>query len=145
MIGFIVSALALIPLGRYLSFMGGFQYRPNLSLIEVGRGFTGIFLGVALVEEILFRSLIQNWLTQKFGESNLTLLAASMIFGFSHINNYSKFADGQINGYPPNWKYVLLATVAGFIYGKVFQKTNSVCCSAVLHASVNTVRRYFLG
>jgi membrane protease YdiL (CAAX protease family) len=38
---------------------------------------------------------------------------------------------------------VILASIAGFIYGKVFQKSTSVLSSAGLHALVNAVRHTF--
>ena len=145
LVGLMVAALVLIPLGRLLSFMGNFGYAANLTLGNVAETFAGIFFGVALVEEILFRSLIQNLMMQKFGPSNFVLFCSAVIFGASHLNNFSKLRDGTITGAPPNWKYVLLATVAGFIYGKVFQKTNSVMSSAALHAAVNTIRHLFFG
>lgn len=145
LVGFLAAGLILIPLGRALSFMGSFGYAADPTLEQAAKIFAGIFFGVALVEEILFRSLIQNWLMLKFGATNAVLLFSSLIFGMSHINNFSKLQDGTIAGAPPNWKYVLLATVAGFIYGKVFQKTNSVVSSAALHAAVNTVRHLFFG
>jgi membrane protease YdiL (CAAX protease family) len=72
---------------------------------------------------------------QKFGESNWTLLAAAVIFGCSHLNN----GPGAL----PNWRYAILATIAGWLYGKVFQKASSIVASATLHAMVNTVRHGF--
>ena len=41
-----------------------------------------IFVGTALPEEILFRSLIQNLLMLRFGANTRTLLIAAFIFGW---------------------------------------------------------------
>lgn len=131
---FWVAAVILIPLGLILGFIPGFAYSSAVTLRIIVRRFVAVWLGVALPEEILFRSLIQNWLTQKFGNSNMVLLIAAIIFGLSHLNNGPQAL--------PNWRYAIIASVAGFIYGKVFQKTTSVCSSATLHAAVNTVKHF---
>lgn len=86
-------------------------------------------------EELLFRSLIQNRLMQRFGESNRTLVPAALIFGVAHLNNGPQPL--------PNWRYMILATIAGLLCGKVFQKSSSILSSALLHALGNTVRRFF--
>jgi membrane protease YdiL (CAAX protease family) len=131
-VGFVVCAALLIPLGRWLGFMGPFHIPANLSAGSVADRFLAILAGVALPEEILFRSLIQNWLMQRFGSNNRTLFLAAVIFGSAHLNNAP---------FPfPDWQYMILATIAGFVYGKVFQRATSVICSAALHATVNTVR-----
>jgi membrane protease YdiL (CAAX protease family) len=94
-----------------------------------------ILLGTALPEEILFRSLIQNLLMQKWGESTRTLVIASVIFGCAHLDNGPQPL--------PNWRYAILATIAGFAYGKVFQKGSSVCSSALLHTMVDWTKHLF--
>ncbi|HOK47403.1 MAG TPA: type II CAAX endopeptidase family protein [Bryobacteraceae bacterium] len=133
--GFAVAAAILIPLGLALSFMGPFQIPEPLRAGAFGLLFVKTLLGVALPEEILFRGLIQNWLMQQFGFTNRTLLVAAVIFGAAHLNN----APGPL----PNWRYMILASIAGFIYGKVFWKSSTVLSSAGLHALVNTVRHTF--
>ena len=92
-------------------------------------------LGVALPEELLFRALVQNWLMQRFGFNHVTLAAAALIFGASHLNN----PPGPL----PNWRYMILATIAGFVFGKVYWKSGTILSSAALHATVNTVRHAF--
>ena len=141
--GLLVAALILIRLGRFIGFLGPLHVPADLSAFKIAMSFVAIIFGVALPEEILFRSLVQNWLMQKLGPTNKTLFLSALIFGASHLNNFSKPRDGTITGSPPNWEYALVATVAGFIYGKVFQKSNSVFSSAGLHAVVNTIRHTF--
>jgi membrane protease YdiL (CAAX protease family) len=131
---FAAAALILIPLGLALSFLAP-VHALKFSGGTLAWRFLGIWAGTALPEEILFRALIQNWIMQKFGESNWTLLAAAVIFGCSHLNN----GPGAL----PNWRYAILATIAGWLYGKVFQKASSIVASATLHAMVNTVRHGF--
>jgi membrane protease YdiL (CAAX protease family) len=135
LLGFAGAALILIPLGRGLSFLGPFHMPASSVVAELAPTFLVILAGVALPEELLFRSLIQNRLMQCLGESNRTLLAAAVIFGAAHLNNGPQPV--------PNWRYLILATIAGFLYGKVFQRSSSVLSSAFVHALVNTVRRIF--
>jgi uncharacterized protein len=133
-IGFIVVAPVLIALGLWLGFMGPYRespYGPGGFALLWGR----ILLGVAIPEELLFRALIQNWLMQRFGFSNRTLFAAALIFGASHLDN----PPGPL----PNWRYMILATIAGFVFGKVFWKSSTILSSASLHALVNSVRHAF--
>lgn len=135
LIGFAVAAPVLIALGLAVGFMGPFRVPEALSESTFAALFLKTLAGVAIPEELLFRGLIQNWLMQRFGESNVVLLAAALIFGAAHLNN----------GHAPNWPYMLLATTAGFIYGKVFQRSSTILSSASLHALVNTIRHTFFG
>ena len=60
---------------------------------------------------------------------------ASFIFGCAHLNNGPQPL--------PNWRYMILATIAGFAYGKVFQRSSSVWGSATLHAMVDWTKHLF--
>lgn len=100
----------------------------------IGR-FLVIFAATGLPEEILFRSLIQNFLMLRFGAGNGVLLVSSLIFGCAHLNNGPQAA--------PNWRYMILAAIAGFAYGKVFQKSSSVLSPAAFHAMVDATKHYF--
>jgi len=137
LLGFMVAAPILVFLGLRLSFLGPFRVLEDSSAAGFVRLFAITLAGVAIPEELLFRSLIQNRLMQQFGESNEVLLAAALIFGAAHLNN----GPGPL----PNWRYMLLATIAGFIYGKVFQRSGTILSSASLHALVNTVRHTSFG
>jgi hypothetical protein len=94
-----------------------------------------IFAGTALPEEILFRSLIQNFLMLRFGSSVRTLLVAAFIFGCAHLNNGPQPL--------PNWRYMVLATIAGWAYGVVFQRSSTVLSSAALHTTVDWTKHVF--
>jgi membrane protease YdiL (CAAX protease family) len=130
-IGFALLAPLLGVLGLLLGFLGP-MHAPHAAAYKVGLRYLVIFCATALPEEILFRGLIQNWIMQRFGESGWTLLAAGVIFGCSHLNN------GPLP--VPNWRYMILATIAGVVFGRVFQKSSSILSSASLHAAVDTVK-----
>lgn len=94
----------------------------------------GKTLMVALPEEILFRGILQNLLARNATTARgrlLALLLASVIFGCSHLNNHPLF----------DWRYVTLATIAGLVYGTVYNRTRKVTASAVTHALVDVVWR----
>lgn len=135
LIAFIPLALVLIPLGRILSFLPPFHIPGNLSATRIASSFAIILAGTALPEEILFRSLMQNWLAQKFAPTTATLVVASLIFGCAHLNNGPQPL--------PNWRYMILATIAGYAYGRVFQRGSSAIASMVLHALVDLTKHVF--
>ena len=115
----------------------GFIPFPHLPVQSAGRMATAvgiIFAGTAIPEEILFRSLIQNMIMLRWGVSNRTLLVASFIFGCAHLDN-----GPQV----PNWRYMILATIAGVAYGKVFQKSSTVLSSAGLHTMVDWTKHFY--
>lgn len=94
-----------------------------------------IFAATGLPEEILFRSLIQNLLMLRFGARTSVLLFAAVLFGCAHLNNGPQPL--------PNWRYAILASIAGFAYGKVFDAAGTVLSSAALHAAVDAIKHFF--
>jgi membrane protease YdiL (CAAX protease family) len=94
-----------------------------------------IFAGTALPEEILFRAMIQNLLMQRFGSGMRTLILAAFIFGAAHLDNGPQAL--------PNWRYFILATIAGFAYGRVFQRSTTVLSSALFHMLVDWTKHFY--
>jgi uncharacterized protein len=122
---FLSFACIAIPLGvklRFVVFDLHYQAWSTLPLNAIG-----ILLFIAWPEELLFRGLLQNCLSQAARSDLFGWIAASVLFGFSHITN----------GGFPNWKYVLLASIAGFFYGWTWRRTNSIFASALVHAAVD--------
>jgi membrane protease YdiL (CAAX protease family) len=133
--GFACAAATLIPLGLAVGFIDRMHPPPSISLARLAVRVFLIFVATALPEEILFRSLVQNWLVQRFGPSNSVVGVAAVIFGVSHLNN----APGTL----PNWRYAIVASLSGFIFGIVFKKSTTVLSSAMVHTGVNTVKYLF--
>jgi membrane protease YdiL (CAAX protease family) len=125
---FFMFAIIAVPLGLSIDFI---HYSFTLKKLYTGIPvFAGIFLFTALPEEFLFRGLIQNWIERSTGRRVISLLVASVIFGASHLNN----------GPPiPNYRYFLMATIAGIFYGSAWTSTGSLMASALTHALVDTV------
>jgi uncharacterized protein len=122
------SAIGL-PLGFALRFIAwNPQYRGLGDLLS---NYLTIFLFVAIAEELFFRGLLQNLLEGSLGSRNPAQAIASVLFGLSHIQ-HAPF---------PNWRYVALATVAGWFYGWAYRKHRSLMASAGTHALVDTLWR----
>jgi hypothetical protein len=133
--GFLVAAPILIVAGRWLGFIPPFHPPAHPTVGGIALTFTAIFCGTALPEEILFRSLIQNWLMHRFGFTTRMLLVSALIFGCAHLDNGPQPL--------PNWRYMILATIAGIAYGKAFQKSGSVFSSVTCHALVDATKHIF--
>jgi membrane protease YdiL (CAAX protease family) len=132
LIGFVACTPVLIALGRAIGFLPPFHLPVNGSPVRIGSQYLIILAATALPEEILFRGLIQNSIAQKFGTNTSTLLVAAFIFGCAHLDN----GPGPL----PNWRYMILATIAGVAYGKVYEKSSSIFASAGLHALVDLIK-----
>ncbi|MBI4161521.1 MAG: CPBP family intramembrane metalloprotease [Acidobacteria bacterium] len=94
----------------------------------------GVTFLVALPEELFFRGILQNLLVRirpTPGGRTAGLVGASVLFGLSHLNNHPRF----------DWRYVVIATLAGLVYGWVYRATGKVTASAVPHALVDIVWR----
>ncbi len=124
---FLKFAVLGIPLGLAIRFVH-FVPTANKLLVAVPQ-FIGIFLFTALPEEFLFRGLIQNWLERMTRQKPASLILASIIFGASHLNNGTPL---------PNYKYFLMATIAGVFYGRAWQGTRSLMSSSLTHSLVDT-------
>jgi membrane protease YdiL (CAAX protease family) len=132
LVGFLACAPILIALGRVIGFLPPFHWPAQPSATRIGSQYLIILAATALPEEILFRGLIQNCIAQKFGTNTRTLLLAAFIFGCAHLDNGPQPL--------PNWRYMILATIAGVAYGKVFEKSSSILASAGLHALVDLIK-----
>ena len=125
-INFIVLAIIIIPLGEVIGFI---HFGPTLrSLKHTPLTGAEILVFTAWPEEFLFRGLLQNLLSRTLKSRYAGWLAASVVFGFSHI----------LHAPYPNWKYVLLATIAGLFYGRAWMKTGSLFPGTIVHALVDT-------
>jgi len=102
------------------------------SLIALGT-FLGILWVVALSEEFLFRGLLQQGLDKLSGSKWTGLIAASLLFGSVHLW-YRAF---------PNWRFAVLAAVAGVFYGLAFRSGKGIRASMVTHALVVTTWKTF--
>ncbi len=116
----------VIPVGLLLGFLHFHQALPKPLMVPAAWIFTFVF--VAMPEEFFFRGLLQNLLERRLGRHK-ALIVAAVLFGLSHFNKRAVF----------NWKYVLLATIAGIFYGRAWRARRRLFASAITHTSVDTV------
>jgi membrane protease YdiL (CAAX protease family) len=116
-----------IVLGLWLGFLHLHAYIPTVSHVMLGWVFTFFF--IAVPEEIFFRGWMQNLLERRLGQ-RWALLTTAVLFGLSHFNKRAVHF---------NWRYVVLAALAGIFYGRAWRQERRVGASAVTHASVDTL------
>jgi membrane protease YdiL (CAAX protease family) len=87
------------------------------------------FSFIAIPEELFFRGWLQNLLERRMGRYPALFLTA-ILFGLSHFSKRAIFF---------NWRYVLLAAVAGVFYGRAWRRERRVAASAITHASVDAI------
>ncbi|MFC3852130.1 CPBP family intramembrane glutamic endopeptidase [Salinispirillum marinum] len=103
-----------------------------LRLIDVSLGLPmwfGFFalsnlVNTCIAEELLFRGVVQRWLQQRFNLW-LAVLLASVLFGLAH------FGGGMA--------FVLVATLAGLLYGAVYALTGRLWWAIAAHWLLNMV------
>jgi len=87
------------------------------------------FFFIAVPEELFFRGWLQNLLEKRVGRYSALLLTACL-FGLAHFNKRATIF---------NWRYVVLAALAGIFYGRAWRQQRRVGASAVTHATVDTL------
>ena len=115
-----------IALGLALGFLHLHAYIPAPTHVALAWLFTFFF--IAVPEELFFRGWLQNLLERRLGR-RWALLTTAVLFGLSHFNKRAVHF---------NWRYVLLAALAGIFYGRAWRQERRVGASAITHASVDT-------
>src|SRR5437016_2011512 len=87
----------------------------------------GLVLGT-LAAVYLFRLFTPAWPSAGLGPQGLLLFAA-VLFGLSHFNKGASF----------NWRYLVLATIAGIFYGRAWRVRRQVLASSITHTAVDVV------
>lgn len=109
-----LASLFIIPLGLLTGFL---LWNPvEFDLFDIVVGFIGIYLTIALQEEMIFRGIILKEL-DKFANSKnakiFVLIFVSIAFAFTHWNNEKpEFV----------WLYFITAAIAGIAYGLSYRK-----------------------
>lgn len=114
-------------LGLSLGFLHAHSGWPGLAPLAGAWVFTFFF--IAIPEELFFRGWLQNLLERRMGRYP-ALLLTTVLFGLSHFNKRAAHF---------NWRYVLLAAVAGIFYGRAWRQERRVGASAITHASVDAI------
>ncbi len=124
---FLFYAPAAIAIGLELGFLHFHHGWPHPGMAAAAALFT--FLFIAVPEELFFRGWLQNLLERRLGRP-AALIMTAVLFGLSHFNKRAAHF---------NWRYVLLAALAGVFYGRAWRRNRRVAASALTHTLVDTV------
>jgi len=117
----------ILTVGLALGFIHPHANRPPATTALLR--WVAIFFFTAVPEELFFRGWVQNLLERRVGRRT-ALVIASVLFGLSHFNKRSAHF---------NWRYVLLAAIAGIFYGRAWRQDRRVPASSITHASVDWI------
>jgi membrane protease YdiL (CAAX protease family) len=116
-----------IGLGIFLGFL---HFHPEWpSALRAIEAFVFTFFFIAVPEELFFRGWLQNLLERRIGR-HPALATTAVIFGLSHFNKRAPTF---------NWRYVVLAAIAGIFYGRAWRQDRRVGSSAITHSFVDTL------
>jgi membrane protease YdiL (CAAX protease family) len=124
---FAIYAPIAIAIGLALGFLHLHMEWPGARKIVLAPLFTFFF--IAIPEEIFFRGWMQNLLESRIGRRG-ALYVTAVLFGLSHFNKRAVHF---------NWRYVLLAALAGIFYGRAWRSERRVAASAITHTAVDSV------
>lgn len=116
-----------IPLGLALGFLHIHPAWPGA--LRAAEAYAFSFFFIAVPEELFFRGWLQNLLERRIGRP-WSLLFTAALFGLAHWNKRALHF---------NWRYVLLAAIAGIFYGRAWRSERRVGASALTHATVDTL------
>lgn len=122
--------LFFMPFGIGLGLATGFiRFFPRLpSLASAATSVLVTALLVALPEELFFRGILQNLLETRLGRMRALLITA-LLFGLAHFNKGARF----------NWRYVILAAIAGVFYGRAWRERRCLLASVLTHTAVDVL------
>ena len=129
---FLFFAPIAVALGLSLGFLHAHAIWP--SLIQLAGACLFTFFFIAVPEELFFRGWLQNLLERRMGRWG-SLATTAVLFGLAHWNKRTVHF---------NWRYVVLAAIAGVFYGRAWREERRVGASAITHAGVDTIWSFWL-
>jgi len=122
--------LFFLPIALGLGFSLGFiHFYPRAhSPAHIAAGLLITFLLTAVPEELFFRGILQNLLEPIAGRGRALAITAAL-FGLSHFHKGAAF----------NWRYVILAAIAGVFYGRAWRSRRQILASSITHTAVDVV------
>ncbi len=130
--GFLCGLAAMVVLLPLSLILGYVKFDPKFSPLFFIWALNNLIF-VSIAEEALFRGMIQQtmmswWQNYKIGKW-LALIITAALFGAAH--------------YKGGDKYMLLAGVAGLLYGYAYMKTKKIEASVLTHFMVNSTHFVF--
>ena len=123
-------------LGFATRFIGSFPRHPSIG--HVAGALLVTFLLTAIPEELFFRGILQNLLEPRVGKIWSLVIAASL-FGLSHFRKVGMSAalGGHMTMF--NWRYVMIAAIAGIFYGRAWRARRHLFASSLTHTLVDVI------
>lgn len=126
----------VIPPGMVTGFLS-FAIPESYNIPRLSVHFIGLFLTVALPEELFFRGILLRGLEKVSSNRWVPMVVSSLAFGLMHWNN--------IDGLSMQITYVSLASIAGLGYGWAYKKSGNNLFAAILaHTLVDWVWKLIL-
>jgi membrane protease YdiL (CAAX protease family) len=126
----------VVPPGLITGFLT-FAVPETFDIPKLAAHFIGLFLTVALPEELFFRGLLLRGLEKVSSKKWVPMVVSSLAFGLMHWNNVSTL--------PTQITYVALATIAGLGYAWAYKKSGNNLLAAILtHTLVDWVWKLVL-
>ncbi len=131
-----IIMVLVVPPGLLTGFLK-FSIPESYDITKLIAQFVGLFITVALPEELFFRGILLRGLEKKFSKKWIPLVISSLAFGLMHWNNASTLST-QIT-------YISLAAIAGLGYGWAYRKSgNNLLAAIIVHTLVDWTWRLFL-
>jgi len=132
---FLILVAVIVP-GIATDFLT-FSIPETYDIPKLAAHFIGLFLTVALPEELFFRGILLRGLDKVFSKKWIPMVISSLAFGLMHWNN--------INDLSMQITYISLATIAGLGYGWAYRKSGNNLFAAILaHTLVDWIWKLFL-
>jgi membrane protease YdiL (CAAX protease family) len=128
--------LFVVPPGLLLGFLT-FSIPESYDITKLAAHFIGLFLTVALPEELFFRGILFRGLEKIASKKWIPWVVSSLAFGLMHWNN--------VNDLSVQISYVFLATIAGLGYAWAYKKSgNNLFAAILVHTLVDWIWKLFL-
>jgi membrane protease YdiL (CAAX protease family) len=135
LVAILMILVVVVPPGLITGFLS-FSLPETYDIPKLTIHFIGLFLTVALPEELFFRGILLNGLEKVFSKKWTAMVISSLAFGLMHWNNVNDLSQ-QIT-------YVSLALLAGFGYGWAYKRSGNNLFAAILtHTLVDWIWKLF--
>jgi membrane protease YdiL (CAAX protease family) len=136
LLALIMIMAVVVPPGILTGFLN-FKIPETFSVAKLSAHFIGLFLTVALPEELFFRGLLLRGLEPISSKKWVPMVVSSLAFGLMHWNN--------ISGLSMQITYISLASIAGLGYAWAYKKSGNNLLAAILtHTLVDWVWKLIL-
>jgi membrane protease YdiL (CAAX protease family) len=136
LLALLMIMVVVVPAGLMSGFLT-FGVPEKFDVPKSAAHFIGIFLTIALPEELFFRGLLLRGLEKLSSKKWVPMVVSSLAFGLMHWNN--------VSGLTTQITYITLATLAGLGYAWAYKKSgNNILAAILTHTLVDWVWRLVL-